>query len=760
MLHKINKIKDFGILENFNKDSVIKSFCRFNLIYGWNGSGKTTLVRLFRCLETKMNHFEYPNAEFTIELVDSSKVESKNYKHNLDIRVFNQDFVDENLSLFEAQTKPIIFISKEKIEEKKLLEKQKNELLEVVNAIVKFEKEKDELDKKIDESHKNVGKTIKDFLLGTVYANVTYNKKTASDIWKNIKKQNLLSDRLELSEDDLIINKNYTLINSKKDEIVLSTLPACIDIEKISEIEIEINRLITLNISSLVIDRLKDNPAIGEWVSSGLELHKQYKSESCEFCGGPLKKEKFELLEAHFSKEYKELIDKLTHIVSKLEKGIRAEFINEKHLLYDSLKIEYENSIKETNIKLHLINSKLNEWIRLLSEKKLNPFSKLKEISYDDSTFLDFNFELTKLNEVIVRHNEISVSHKELAEAAKTKIEYHFVNQSSLIESLEEAETKLDATVEKLVKSQEKENIFKKSIKVLEDGLKNDTLAIEGININLHKFLGRNNIILERQEEGGYQLLRDGIRARNLSEGEKTAISLIYFFSKIQENDALIANQIIVLDDPISSFDSNHLFNASSLIKNCTKGVSQLIVLTHNFWFFKQVRDWMNDKNKRSRDGEDKVLANFYVLKSGQLFDASENLTKTHSEYQFVFNSILQYQNTIELSVAQSFSLANSVRRLLEVFSSFKTGSNAGINDVLQLGLKNGINTQQKERIYYFLNKYSHLDRIESFDNTIEPLFEEGINVVEDVLRMIKTIDEDHYLSMVRVCGYEDKIKD
>src|SRR5690606_37378060 len=92
-------------------------------------------------------------------------------------------------------------------------------------------------------------------------------------------------------------------------------------------------------------------------------------------------------------------------------------------------------------------------------------------------------------------------------------------------------------------------------IKTIEDELKSDTLAIAEINTKLHKFLGRNDIALIRQDEGGYQLKRGKNIARNLSEGEKTSISLIYFFSKIQDNDANISRQIIVLDDPISSFD-------------------------------------------------------------------------------------------------------------------------------------------------------------------------------------------------------------
>lgn len=754
MLKKITKISGFGILDNFKIENAGKPFNVYNLIYGWNGSGKTTFARLLRCLETKSNHSAYNDADFAVDLSDG-KVDSKTYTHSLDIRVFNQDFVADNLNLFDAQTKPIIFISKEKVDEKKELDEKKNELKEKAKAIDKIEKSKGALDKKADDFHKNAGKAIKDFLLGTIYANVTYNKKTSSDIWADLLTKTGALESFELSEAELTTQKNYTLLNSKKDEISASALPANIDIDKLSEIEKEVSRLLTTNIVSKVIERLKDNPDIGEWVAAGLTLHKHHKSTSCEFCGQTLHEERIQALDGHFSKEYSELISGITELIAKLEKGIRVELTNENHLLYENLRQSYDAAINNTNSSLELVNAKINSWIQILSDKKTNPFFAIDSPASDSSVFSNFNTELNKLKAIIEEHNKISQSHQQLAEKAKKNIEYHFVSQAAVAQKLKDTESDIATTAAAIKTETDAVSALSKKIKQLEDELKSDTLAIEEINENLHRFIGRNDITLERQEEGGYQLRRGGIVAKNLSEGEKTAISLIYFFSKIQENDAAKANQIIILDDPISSFDSNHLFNASSLIKKSAEGAKQLFVLTHNFWFFKQVRDWMLKKNDKKNNSE---VSNIYLAKQGVIIDAGRSLTDFHSEYQYVFNSVLGYQEMADLDDAICFTIANSVRRLLEAFTSFKTPDNAGFNGALQLGEKKGLTTQQKERIFYFINKYSHLDRIESFDNTVEPLLEESKNVVNDVLWLIKKVDEDHYKSMLKICGKEDKL--
>lgn len=754
MLQKITKIKGFGILDNHKTATIIKPFNVYNLVYGWNGSGKTTFARLLRCIEIKENHTEFPDADFVIESENTGKIDSKTYNHNLEIKVFNQDFIKENLNLFNATTNPIVFISKTKIDEKKLLDQHKIDLNTSELEFKRIDVALGLSNKKVDDFHKDAAKSIKDFLLGTIYATVNYNKNFSTNIWKAILLKTEPLNSYVLTEEELTNQKNYTLIDSKKAEIDVSILPKEIDIEKVKEIYNEVNSLITSNISAKVIERLKDNPDIGDWVATGLAIHKTHDSDNCEFCGQALPGNCINNLEAHYNNEYQELIDSITELATKLEQGIRTELVNESHLLFQNLTESYNNSLAETNADIKLVNTKIQGLINVLASKKSNPFVTQEKVVFDNAVFKNFNLHLKTVVDVIGDHNKTSQQYKALAEKAKDKIENHFVSQSAIAKDLISIEKEIENN-EALKKTEtETSDKIKYSIKILTDELSNDTLAIEEINKKLHKFIGRNDIILQRLEEGGYQLLRNGIVARNLSEGEKTAISLIYFFSKIQENDAVIANQIIVLDDPISSFDSNHLFNASSFIKNSTHGAKQVFVLTHNFWFFKQVRDWMVSKNKKDKNDVMQIKSHFYATKFGQISDADKTLTETHSEYQFVFKSILEFRNPDNLNPSDYFYIANSVRRLLEGFSSFKTASNSGMEGVFNLGKKYNFDQMQRDRIYYFVQKYSHLDRIESLDNTIEPLLEESLHVVNDVLALIELVDADHYKYMLKACNF------
>ena len=101
MINKIAKLKDFGIFHDFSWKRELPEFKKFNLIYGWNRSGKTTLSRVFSACERKSISFkQYPkDGEFEIKLDNGSNVRSDNIANcNLSIKVFNKDFIDDNIS--------------------------------------------------------------------------------------------------------------------------------------------------------------------------------------------------------------------------------------------------------------------------------------------------------------------------------------------------------------------------------------------------------------------------------------------------------------------------------------------------------------------------------------------------------------------------------------------------------------------------------------------------------------------------------------
>jgi len=142
-----------------------------------------------------------------------------------------------------------------------------------------------------------------------------------------------------------------------------------------------------------------------------------------------------------------------------------------------------------------------------------------------------------------------------------------------------------------------------KEISKLEKETSNIGKALQKINKHLEEFFGRKEILLELDNlKKGYIIKRDGDVANNLSEGEKNAIAFSYFIVKTQEKGFKIKEGIIIIDDPVSSFDSNFIYHCFTLIQKLLLESGQLFILTHNFSFFNLVKDWFLGKNSRKKD--------------------------------------------------------------------------------------------------------------------------------------------------------------
>ncbi len=215
--------------------------------------------------------------------------------------------------------------------------------------------------------------------------------------------------------------------------------------------------------------------------------------------------------------------------------------------------------------------------------------------------------------------------------------------------------------------------------------------------------------------------------------------------------------------NPVSSFDSNHLFHSYSFLRsNCDKA-KQLFVLTHNFTYFKLVRDWFEgvNRNRKRKNPPKDPNAFFYTIEAttsaprhSTIKDADFSLVNYNSEYHYIFSRLHNYKDHSSLSRDDAFLTANLARKLLESFFSFKFPKHR--NDISQLmncGLKGCAITDEttKEKIYRFINKYSHSIVIEVNEDSSENLMGESQNIIGDIFTWLQEVDEVHYKEMLEV---------
>lgn len=120
--------------------------------------------------------------------------------------------------------------------------------------------------------------------------------------------------------------------------------------------------------------------------------------------------------------------------------------------------------------------------------------------------------------------------------------------------------------------------------------------------------------------------------------------------------------KIVVIDDPISSLDSNVLFIVSTLVReiisDCRKNtynIKQIFILTHNVYFHNEVT-----YKSRAEKFNDEL---YYIVRKidNQSFIKENDENPIKSTYQLLWNEISNNDTSTE-----SVSVLNAMRRILE----------------------------------------------------------------------------------------------
>lgn len=114
----------------------------------------------------------------------------------------------------------------------------------------------------------------------------------------------------------------------------------------------------------------------------------------------------------------------------------------------------------------------------------------------------------------------------------------------------------------------------------------NHYLQVFNPNLKLNQLTQINSKAIYNLEISGYSFKNDKEYSLkySLSEGDKNALSLSFFFAKLELLDNL-SEYIVVIDDPIASFDYARKTSTINIIKTISKKVKQLILMTHDLKF-------------------------------------------------------------------------------------------------------------------------------------------------------------------------------
>ena len=321
---------------------------------------------------------------------------------------------------------------------------------------------------------------------------------------------------------------------------------------------------------------------------------------------------------------------------------------------------------------------------------------------------------------------------------------------NKLATALSEAETGFSYTSRKPAE-------LEKKITDIEREIVEHRRPAEELNRELKAYLGHGELKLDVKDTG-YALMRDGKPASDLSEGERTAIAFLYFLKSLEDKAFDQSQGIVMIDDPVSSLDANSLFSAFGYMKERTRESHQLFILTHNFAFFRQVKNWFHHLKGQNKKDIAQRPGRFYSLiasfcngeRSAMISLIDPLLEEFESEYHFLFKQVYEVTNsTVPVTeLAQYYGMPNVARRLIETFLAYRFPDCSG--DLIKRFERVNFDAAKKTRILRLLNTYSHSGGIS--DPEHDPsILAETREVMKEILELIQKVDEDHYRGMVKL---------
>jgi len=559
VLKAIEKIRSFGVFDDYSRPGDLEDFTELNLIYGWNYAGKTTLSRVLRSVERQALHSDYSNARFEISTSNNSSItESSLFTTSEKIRVFNSDFVKDNLSWDGEDFEPILLLGQQSIQAQKEIDS--NDVL--LERLRQGYRRKDATikgkDEALREKKTNRAKAIKQALQLVEAFTATHLNHELSKVEHDPSAHVVAEDEFKKLQQAATADEKGKLAKLQKLGLNLSGSNPT---DGASEL------LARKPAMSNTIEYLAQHAEVATWIRNGLPLHAD--KDECEFCGNPLDSTRLESLRAHFSKDVELLENALKQKKVSLQnlKLVPADL--HKSDFYPQLRggLDQAQSVLKTSIRSY--NDFIDTLTASIDSKLHAPFQQVDCPQYDEQLAEAVRNATNSVNDVIEKNNQITDEFGQEKKNAIATLKLHFAADFCLSERLQQHQALIAILGKhKSWYEQAGKRISARNAE-LRAQISQAQKGREELNAFLAKFLVGSNISVSVSNVDGaerFQLLRDALPAKNLSEGERTAVAYAFFLIKLKEA-ADLSELIVYIDDPVSSLDSNHIFQINAVTK-------------------------------------------------------------------------------------------------------------------------------------------------------------------------------------------------
>lgn len=333
-------------------------------------------------------------------------------------------------------------------------------------------------------------------------------------------------------------------------------------------------------------------------------------------------------------------------LIMQIDEAIKSN----NNLLQQKIDNPYEPISTET-VSIHFLLSQLTAALANLENTRIAYNKKAKSTD-------PFLKELTRINSEIAHYDIIDLARqydKQCEESKTEKARYESLKADYLLKE--------------------------KAVQALEAQRSSVTVAIDVMNNYMKYIFFEEDRLRIEYDDGVYRLLSHGqkVKPREVSVGERNIIGLCYFFTSIlkgkEEKDAYNDEYLIIVDDPISSYDMENRIGILSFLKYELSAFlegnteTRVLVMTHDLMTFYDVHKILEEIIEKCKQqwNTGQIKFNRFELRDEEIIHFQY---KSRHEYSELIQTI--YRFGLGQAGDQTIVIGNIMRQVLEAFATFE----------------------------------------------------------------------------------------
>lgn len=695
------------------------------------------------------------------------------------IHVFNEKFIDSNIKIKEDGIDSIVMFGKQididnQINEtEKRLNTKKAEIESQNRIIINFLDATNSnspayyLNQCISELKRDNGWAGKERVLKSARVNSSVTQATITNIMNQYNTEKNLEELIQeytekkklfdsVTSDSTEITQEVTLFNFKEtDSRAKTLLTRKIEQTELTEREKRIFSFIEKN---------------GQELLTKAKLYfADEKSDFCPYC--------YQEIDRNYKSN---LMDEFKKVLNKEVEDYQKELdtLKIKNLSFDLTPYaQIEQTVTQTvQLELDKVNRTIQNFNNIIEKRKNNVYQEFSEEEYNiyiENAIKPLNDALARLEEKRIEFNNLvnnkNTLKKELlnlnSQIANKQISENYSKYKQQLEKQETENTNFSAL-------ENEKSAIELELANLNEQKKSIKIAQEHINYLLqYVFFSKDKLTIE-SHDGIYQIKSCGlpVKPNQISCGERNIMALCYYFTELfagkEEAKIYSDANLLIIDDPVSSFDKENRVGVLSLLKyelqHFISGnpYTKVLIMTHDLMAFYDI-----EKIAQELSAQNNCSYNFIELAQTGIKDFS---FKKSNEYSKLLATIYNFAiSPTENSEIEPY-IGNTIRRVVEAYSTFiyKVGIDAiSFDEEIISQIKNTKQQEYFSNLMYriLLNGESHSEEkvksLEDFCNGISP--DEKNRIAKDILCFLYLLNPVHISKHLRgITDAENRIKE